>query len=278
MTAPPRTISVLDHGFVSYVDHMGDDSAFVEAARMSTQKGFLGWGTDEAPGDERLLSYLYRNDHATPFEFGQLVIEAQAPIFVVRQWHRHRVPFSYNEASGRYGPLPDLDYLPSVERLMQAGGANKQASAAKGAPALTREAAERHRARLARAYVDSETLYQEALAAGVPMELARVHLPLARYTRHRVSANVRGWLAFLALRQDEHAQWEIRQYADAVAAIVADLWPRTFALYEEHTRHAVKLSRGERKTLASYRAATRSPMVASVSLPAALDRKIAGDL
>jgi thymidylate synthase (FAD) len=241
---------VLDHGYVRYVDHMGDDSAFVEAARMSTQKGFLGWGTDEAPGDERLLSYLYRNDHATPFEFGQLVIEAQAPIFVVRQWHRHRVPFSYNEASGRYGPLPDLDYLPSVERLMAAGGANKQAGAAKGAGPLTRECAEGFRGAIAASYLAAETLYQTALDAGVSMELARVHLPLARYTRHRVSANVRGWLAFLALRQAEDAQWETRQYADAVARIVADLWPRTFALYEEHTRHAVKLSRGERQEIA----------------------------
>ena len=126
------SLPVLDHGYVSLVAHMGTDASVVEAARMSTGKGFLGWGPkpDGSAGDEKLLAYLYEHQHHTPFEMVQLVIEAQAPVFVLRQWHRHRVPFSYNEHSGRYAEMPDLFYVPATERVRGKDVANKQGSGA----------------------------------------------------------------------------------------------------------------------------------------------------
>src|ERR1700752_1532198 len=136
-------IDVLDYGYVEFIEAWGqgtsnimDESAgtdpdyergIIEAARQSTQGSFRGWKED-AP----LLKRLYRDNHATPFEFAGMVIEVQAPIMVFREWHRHRTQ-SYNEMSARYSPLPDVNYLPSIERLMRAGGQNTQASSLDGA-------------------------------------------------------------------------------------------------------------------------------------------------
>lgn len=244
---------ILDHGYLQLVDQWGSEERIIEAARMSTGKGFLGWGlrgyrcpehgeTREVcceggrriEGDEKLLSYLWKNKHSTPFEMAGLTIEVQAPIFVFREWHRHRVPFSYNEMSARYTPLPDVNYVPSVERLMMnAGGSNKQAGTVSGAEELTEDAAATFQIALREIYTHQETLYQTALKVGVPKELARVHLPVGRYSRMRASANLRGWLAFITLRSAPNAQWEIRQYSDALGTLIGELFPRTWALFSE---------------------------------------------
>jgi thymidylate synthase (FAD) len=249
---------VLDHGYVQFVESWGSDARIVEAARMSTGKGFLGWGTASCdacggsfsraapscpkcgdanklsysePGDEKLLRFLYENKHATPFEMAGLVIEVQAPIFVFREWHRHRTQ-SYNELSARYTPLPNVNYVPSVERLMMnAGTSNKQAGTVAGAETLSERAAEDFRNSLRHNYDEQEELYQWALKIGVPKELARVHLPVGRYSRMRASANLRNWLAFLTLRMAPNAQWEIRQYANAVGDVIAEKFPRTWELF-----------------------------------------------
>jgi thymidylate synthase (FAD) len=160
------------------------------------------------------------------------VIEVKAPIFVYRQWHRHRMQ-SYNEMSARYMPLPDENYIPSVERLMMSSSKNKQAGKAKGADALTLVDAEVFRNQLLGAYAEAEEIYQNALNAGVPKELARIHLPVARYSVMRAQALLLNWLKFLKLRLDPHAQWEVRQYALAVAAIVEEKFPRTWELFAE---------------------------------------------
>lgn len=250
-------MAVLDHGYVLPIESWGSDEAIVEAARMSTGKGFLGWGGYDCPdgfydddhgyhhdadcrckgtgkivGDEKLLRYLWEHKHATPFEMGGLTIEVQAPIFVFREWHRHRTQ-SYNEMSARYVPLPDVNYVPSVERLMINSKTNKQAGVVSGASELNDGSAVWFREELMGVYKKAEDLYQIALNAGVPKELARVHLPVGRYSRMRASANLRNWLAFLTLRMDHAAQWEIRQYAEAVGAIVADRFPRTWHLFKE---------------------------------------------
>lgn len=250
-------IEVLDHGYCELVTSWGSDEGIIEAARMSTNKGFQGWGpkcprcdalfhgevkcptegcqggrSEAVPGDEKLLRYLWEHKHATPFEMAGLTIEVKAPIFVFRQWHRHRTQ-SYNEMSARYTPLPNENYVPTVERLMVNSTQNKQAGTAKGADELTEETAENFRRVLKETYAAAESLYQEALNAGVPKELARVHLPVARYSAMRASANLRNWLAFLTLRLDPHAQYEIRVYAEAIGAFIAEKFPRTWDLFVE---------------------------------------------
>lgn len=225
--------SLLDHGYLKLIETWGSDSSIIEAARMSTSKGFLGWGTPEKPGDEKLLKYLYEHKHSTPFEFAGLVIEVQAPISVFRQWQRHRTE-SFNEMSARYTELPDFNYVPTVERLMmnaREASSNRQAGTAAGAAVLDEMTAEQYRAKLIAAYDEDQKLYEWALGAGVPKELAREHLPVGRYSRMRASANLRNWLGFLTLRMDGHAQWEIRQYANALGEMVRLSFPRTWELF-----------------------------------------------
>jgi thymidylate synthase (FAD) len=257
---------VLDHGYATMVETWGSDERIIEAARMSTGKGFLGWGplcgtckqpfetADEecpnptpgtplvdcgkgghyfdAPGDEKLLRFLWENKHATPFEMAGATVEIQAPIMVFREWHRHRTQ-SYNEMSGRYIELPELFYVPSVER-MTAGGqsaTNKQGSGA-ALPASTVDTA---RSLIHEQCANSFEMYRQLLAMGVSKEIARVLLPVNTYSRMRASANLRNWLAFLSLRssaKNPAAQWEIRQFADAVHMMLAEAFPRTLALFD----------------------------------------------
>jgi thymidylate synthase (FAD) len=249
--ATAARIPLLDHGYLELVESWGSDEQIIESARMSTGKGFLGWGPKHSvscgdvgmdtpvrgctcghntPGDEKLLRYLYEHKHATPFEMAGIVIEVKAPIMVFREWHRHRTQ-SFNEMSGRYIALPDENYVPSVERLMVNSKTNKQAGTVKGASDLDIAGAEDFRSALKSMYEGQEALYQKALQAGVPKELARVHLPVGRYSRMRASANLRNWLGFLTLRMDTAAQWEIRQYANALGTIVQERFPRTWELF-----------------------------------------------
>lgn len=245
---------VLDQGYVELVEHWGSDERIIEAARMSTQKGFKGWGPAPCsccagaslnwpidkhcpnchgkgvPGDEKLLKYLWEHKHYTPFEMAGLTLEVQAPIFVFREWHRHRTQ-SYNEMSGRYTVLPDMFYTPSVERTMAAkqGVKNKQGSEG----GFTWEEAGTIRGALTQAYYAARTTYEGLLEKGVAREIARLVLPVAQYSKMRASANLRNWLQFLALRLPENAQYEIRQYAGAVAIILEDKFPRTMTLFRE---------------------------------------------
>jgi thymidylate synthase (FAD) len=224
-------IQLLDNGYVELVEHWGSDERIIEAARMSTGKGFNGWGTPEQPGDEKLLAFLYNNKHATPFEMAGVVIEVKAPIFIFREWHRHRTQ-SYNEMSARYIPLPDENYVPSLERVLVGANTattNKQAQG--NGKALTSEDAAQWVEELQSLYDQAEIVYRLGINLGVPKELARLPVPVARYSRMRASANLRNWIAFLTLRQAPAAQWEIREYANAVGEIISGLFPRTYELY-----------------------------------------------
>lgn len=256
---------LLDHGYIQLIDVWGSDERIIESARMSTAKGFLGWGpldkdcpvcfgkgeiyaegssldgrchncrgTGKAPGDEKLLRFLWENQHSSPFEMGGMTIEVQAPIFVFREWHRHRVPFGYNELSARYTPLPDVNYVPSLERCMiGSDGKNKQAGTIKGAAELTEEQAALWQEMLRSQYDLAEALYQHGLKIGLPKELARVIVPVGRYSRMRATGNVRGWLAFMKLRSAESAQWEIRQFSLHIGQLIAEHFPQTSKLFEE---------------------------------------------
>lgn len=233
---------VLDHGYVEFIEAWGQgkkdnvlqsrgyEEGIIEAARQSTQGNFRGWDSDA-----KLLAYLYRNNHATPFEFAGLVIEVQAPIFVFREWQRHRTLW-YNEMSARYTPLPDLYYMPSYGNVMERAlmaTENKQAgTVATPSPSFTTD--------LSIWLIEDRELqmkferhYQTGLALGVPKEVARNSMPVSHYSRMRAGGNLRNWLAFITLRMDPKAQWEIRQYATVVYEIMTAKFPRTTTLFNE---------------------------------------------
>jgi len=261
-----ENIPLLDHGYLKLVEFYGSDEAVIAGARMSTDGAFKGWGCwkcdscgleidykqphTSAPGvfcsnetdftriprDEKLLRYLWEMKHSTPFELAGMIVEVQAPILVFREWQRHRTQ-SYSELSARYTPLPDLNYVPTVERLLiNAGTSNKQAGTVKGSEVLNADSAREYRSHLQGMYLNQQTMYEWALKLGVPKELARAHLPVGRYSRMRASANLRNWLAFLTLRMDPAAQWEIRQYANALGDIIKEIFPRTWELFAEGLR------------------------------------------
>jgi thymidylate synthase (FAD) len=243
---------VLDNGYIKLVTSWGSDEGIIEAARMSTGKGFKGWGpkhqidciaiqrkveTGYQPdcrcntsGDEKLLRFLWEHKHHTPFEMAGLTFEVQAPIFVLREWMRHRTQ-SFNEMSGRYIALPDLYYIPSVERLMAGKQAtnNKQASM----DGFTAPEAHQHMTTIIEATTATRKVYEGLLDEGLSRELARLVVPVNQYSRMRASANLRNWLAFLALRLDEGAQWEIREYARQIGTMIEGLFPRTYELFKE---------------------------------------------
>lgn len=226
-------IDILDKGYIKLVETWGSDERVIEAARMSTGKGFHGWGTPESPGDEKLLAYLYNNNHNTPFEMAGMVIEVRAPIFVFREWHRHRTQ-SYNEASGRYIPLPNDNYMPHLDRILAGANTattNKQAQGV-GEGVLSAEDAMSWQRDLDALYAQAQQVYDRGLALGVPKELARLPVPVSRYSSMRASCNLRNWLHFLTLRMDTAAQWEIREYANAVGTLIAEQFPRTWELFE----------------------------------------------
>ena len=166
----------------------------------------------------------------TPFEMAGMIIEVQAPIFVVREWHRHRTQ-SYNELSARYTELPNLYYVPSIERLLagKQSSKNKQGSM----EGFTEVEARWLKQEIVYASEHSRKAYEWLLERGLSRELARLVVPVNQYTRMRASANLRNWTAFLSLRLDESAQYEIRCYALAVADILRGLFPKTMELFDE---------------------------------------------
>jgi thymidylate synthase (FAD) len=246
-------LQVLDHGYVEFIEAWGNgcggpelsieydgsdpvpfvendfEVGLIEAARQSTQGSFRGWEQDA-----KLLRFLYEHKHFTPFEFAGLVIEVQAPIFVFREWHRHRTQ-SYNEMSARYAPLPDLYYVPTLERV-RSGALNTTNKQAQGSGILHEGDARTFvEDELVDLYSLAEKVYQKALADGIPKELARLVMPVGHYSRMRASANLRCWLGFLTLRLDSAAQWEIRQFAAAVGQVIAAKFPQTWALFQQET-------------------------------------------
>lgn len=229
-------MQVLDNGYIRLVESWGrgdagvPEAGIIEAARQSTQGSFRGWELDQ-----KLLAFLYNSvpRHSSPFEFAGMTIETQAPIAVFREWHRHRTQ-SYNEMSARYAPLPDLNYVPTLDRLFLSDPKNKQSTGVDGAEALNVNEAGVWLDALTEGYRVCEKIYQAGLRAGVPKEVARMILPVGRYSRMRASANLWNWLHFLVLRYHPRAQWEIRQYATLLGEqIIAEEFPRVWSLFSE---------------------------------------------
>lgn len=230
-----RVIQVLDHGFVRLVDHMGDDQRIVDAARVS-----YGDGTRSVRENAQLIDYLLRNDHTSPFEQVVFTFQLKMPIFVARQWIRHRMA-RLNEVSGRYSVLPSEMYVPEPERVQAQSSINKQGSAEVLPPELNARAREVLEAGQGRAYQE----YEELLELGVARELARVNLPVSLYTEMYWQMDLNNLFRFLRLRLDEHAQWEIRVFAEAIAEFVKQVVPASWAAMEEHVLRGQRLSGSE---------------------------------
>lgn len=237
-----ENIQVLDHGYVRFIESWGrgeagvPEAAIIEAARQSTRGSFRGWELDE-----KLLRFLFNSEppHSTPFEFAGMTIEVQAPIFVFREWHRHRTQ-SYNEMSARYAPLPYLDYIPTLERLFQSDPKNKQSTGIEQSESLNSDNAKSWLAALIELYNHAQRIYEAGLNRGIPKEIARLPVPVARYSRMRASANLRNWLAFMTLRYHPRAQWEIQQFAGALSTILSQEFPKVWNLFEGKRKELVK--------------------------------------
>lgn len=250
-------IDVLDHGFVRVIDYMGDDAAVVQAARVS-----YGKGTKAVREDRGLIRYLMRHRHTTPFEMCELKLHVKLPIFVARQWIRHRMA-SVNEASARYSVLDREFYLPRPEDLATQSRDNKQGRG----EALSAEAAaevlrllEDDALRVHRTYTRLMDEHQLA------RELARMDLGLNTYTQWYWKIDLHNLLHFLALRMDAHAQWEIRAYADQIGALVADWVPLCWEAFRDYRLGALTLSRGELDVLrAMLRGEAPDPEAAGLS-------------
>jgi thymidylate synthase (FAD) len=217
----PIEIKVLDKGFVRLIDFMGGDETVVLAARVSTGKGLKG-----EEQDRKLINYLMKHRHETPFEHSVFQFHISCPLFVARQWLRHRVA-SYNERSGRYVEYEDEFYLP--DRLRLQAKSNKQASEFGEIP-NERELIQM----IQETYELVYERYKKLLASGVARELARAILPLSLYTQFYWTINARSLMNFINLRADASAQWEIRQYAEAIAKIFKAKMPWTWEAFVQY--------------------------------------------
>jgi thymidylate synthase (FAD) len=225
---PPRDrIDLLDHGFVRLVDSMGDDLSVVRAAKVSYA---AAWRTGEDQGkDKRLIVRLWNDRHTSPFEAVMFTFEVKAPIFVLRQWMRHRT-WSYNELSGRYRELPEEFYVPRPEMIGVQHTSNKQARDLT-VPVVWAESEES-----AQIIADTCRLafqrYKTLLGRGVPRELARSVLPVATYSHMFATVNLLNLLHFLSLRSVTDAQYEIRVYASAMLDLVREVVPICIEAWE----------------------------------------------
>jgi thymidylate synthase (FAD) len=239
-------VPVLDHGFVRVIDYMGDDSAIVQAARVS-----YGRGTKKSLQDKGLINYLMRHRHTTPFEMCDIKLHVKLPIFIARQWIRHRTA-SINEYSARYSILSREFYLPSKENLAPQSSMNKQGRSQDTLPDHIAEKV------LTIIKNDSENCYNHYIDMmnqdedgkiidenniGITRELARINLTLNHYTEWYWKINLHNLFHFVSLRADSHAQYEIRVYADAILGILRAWVPYACDAFEEHRMNGASLSK-----------------------------------
>ena len=227
---------VLDHGFVRVIDYMGDDAAIVQAARVS-----YGAGTKKARDDTGLIRYLMRHWHSTPFEMCEIKLHVKLPVFVARQWIRHRTA-NVNEYSARYSILDREFYIPAPEHLAAQSTSNNQG---RGDVLQGEEAArvlDILRDDATRAYDHYEDMLSQEGQQGLARELARMNLPANVYTQWYWKTDLHNLFHFLRLRADAHAQYEIRVYAEAICKIVADWVPAAYAAFEDYRLGGATLS------------------------------------
>lgn len=216
----------LDSGFVRLVDHMGSDLSIVRAARVSYN---AEWRAGEDVGsDRRLIRYLIANRHTSPFESVSFTFEVKAPIFILRQWHRHRT-WSYNEVSARYTELPAEFYVPAAKDIGVQSTTNKQGRELQSTNFAAPWAAALIRASCLHAFES----YDRMIEAGIPRELARSVLPMATYSHMFATVNLHNLMHFLELRLHPHSQYEIRVYAAALMDLAQSVAPEAISAFEQ---------------------------------------------
>ncbi|SHM48041.1 thymidylate synthase (FAD) [Paracoccus solventivorans] len=227
---------VLDHGLIRVIDYMGDDSAIVQAARVS-----YGRGTKAVSNDEGLIRYLMRHWHSTPFEMCEVKFHVKLPVFVARQWIRHRTA-NVNEYSARYSILDREFYIPAPEHLAAQSTVNNQGRGEVLAGAEAQRVLDILREDSMRSYDHYEGMLSQDGQQGLARELARMNLPANIYTQWYWKTDLHNLFHFLRLRADAHAQYEIRAYAETMCRIVADWVPLAYAAFEDYRLGGVQLS------------------------------------
>ncbi|ATJ90295.1 FAD-dependent thymidylate synthase [Acetobacter tropicalis] len=227
---------VLDHGFLRVIDYMGDDSAIVQAARVS-----YGRGTRKVSEDAGLIRYLMRHRHSSPFEMCEIKFHVKLPIFIARQWIRHRMA-SVNEYSARYSILDSEFYLPAPEHMAAQSEINRQGRGAVLEGEAAAEVLDILRNDAMRTYSNYEKMLNTDEGYGLARELARINLTLNTYTQWYWKIDLHNLMHFLALRLDPHAQYEIRAYAEVMLKVLHAWVPQTATAFEEYRRGAVTFS------------------------------------
>lgn len=225
---------LLDHGGVALLDYMGSDKAIEQAARVS----FVGDEGEERTQEQTrgLIRYLIRHKHTTPLEMVELKFWVKCPIFVARQWIRHRTA-NVNEISGRYTELPDEFYVPATSRMNAQSVSNKQGSTKTVLPQ-----AEELRDQIFAGQVSARQNYEHFLKVDLAKELARINLPVSQYTEFIWKIDLHNLMHFLALRMDSHAQWEIREYGNVMAKMAQAVAPVAYEAFEDYRLNAVTFS------------------------------------
>jgi len=231
-----KEFKVLDHGFVRLIDYMGDDNAIVQAARVS-----YGAGTKKVSEDRGLIRYLMRHRHTSPFEMVEMKFHIKLPIFVARQWIRHRTA-NVNEYSARYSIMDREFYIPARDQLAAQSTVNNQGRGELLGDAEAARVLEILKADSARAYDNYEGMISQDGQQGLARELARMNLPTNIYTQWYWKVDLHNLFHFLRLRADAHAQYEIRVYAEAIAAVVADWVPFAYRAFEDYRMGGATLS------------------------------------
>lgn len=237
-----REFKVLDHGFVRLIDYMGSDNSIVQAARVS-----YGEGTKKVTEDRGLIRYLMRHRHTTPFEMVEFKFHVKLPIFVARQWIRHRTA-NVNEYSGRYSVMKEEFYIPPKEEIRFQSTVNKQGRAEDEVP---EELKQRFVEFLQKTQADSFAEYMSLVDSGLARELARIGLPLSMYTEWYWKIDLHNLFHFLGLRLDPHAQQEIRAYALVMADMVKAVVPIAYEAFMDYQFNALHFSGPELAILRS---------------------------
>lgn len=235
-----KSINCLDKGFVRLVDYMGDDAAIVQAARVS-----YGLGTKTPEEDRNLIRYLMNKMHTSPFEQVEFKFHIKAPIFVFRQWIRHRTA-SANEASLRYTEMKEEFYIPDAEELRFQSKDNKQCRDEKN---IDLETSEEILAEMKEMQLLSYRHYQNLLETGLAREVSRINIPISAYSEMYWKMDLHNLFHFLKLRMDKHAQYEIRVFADAIYELIKPIVPVACEAFDNYLLNAISLSKEEQNIL-----------------------------